>query len=350
MLGALIFACACLGACAGPRATRFEYAAPAMGTRFRLVLYAPDRALADRAAAAAFARIAALDACLSDYAPTSELNTLCRRTDTEAPLEAEVSPDLARVLALAQGWAERTAGAFDVTVGPYSRLWRRARRRGVPPAAAALREASASVGYRRLAVDATDRRVRFAASGMRLDLGAIGKGYALDAALATLRRHGLKSVLIDGGGDVLVGAAPPGHDGWRVVVSPAETGGPGEPVETGTMLVLVDAAVATSGDRARFLEAGGRRYSHLLDPRTGAALERRLQVSVLARDGATADALASAVSVLGPEEGLALVESIEAAGARVVGLGAERGRVWDTAAFRAAVSCAKTDASPVHVP
>jgi len=296
--------------CASPP-ERFEYSRPAMGTEFRIVLHASSRERADAAADAAFERLAELEACFSDYDPQSELGRLSRASDAGPTGAVAVSADLARVLARASELAAATGGAFDATVGPYVRLWRRAFRRAERPDAARLAAARAAVGHAALRVDPSARTVELAARGMRLDLGAIGKGYALDALLDVLAARGVARALVDGGGDVGAAAPPPGRVAWTVALDPLGSRA------AATGVALANAAVATSGDAFRFVEIDGTRYSHLVDPRTGEALTRRIAASVVAPDGATADALASALCVLGPEAGLACIRALPGTEARI---------------------------------
>lgn len=312
-LGALALAVAPSGAGPPPRRdarARHEFAQPHMGTTFRIVLYASDAGRARRAAEAALARVAELDAILSDYRTDSELMALCRRAGGGP---AAVGPDLFRVLSSAQDWAVRSDGAFDPTIGPVVRLWRRARRIGERPPADDLARARGLVGHAKLALDAGTRTARLAQPGMLLDLGGIAKGDAADEAQGVLRRYGIASALVAAGGDVVVSAPPPGRGGWSVVVAlPAALADPAmKPLE------LRDAAVSTSGDAEQFVTIDGVRYSHIVDPRTGVALTGRSAVAVIAPRGATADALATAVSVLGPEEGVALIEATEGAAALI---------------------------------
>ena len=287
---------------------RHEFAQPHMGTTFRIVLHAESPALASRAAAAAFARVAALDAALSDYRADSELTALVRRAGGPP---VPVGPDLFDVLREAQAWARRSQGAFDVTVGPVVQLWRRARRIGEMPAEAALAAARALVGQERLVLDARERTARLAAEGMRLDLGGIAKGFAADEAQAVLRAHGVTSALVAAGGDVVVSGPPPGRAGWSVEIAlPAPLRDPLAPP-----LELREAAVSTSGDAEQYVVLDGVRYSHIVDPRTGMALAGRSAAAVIAPRGTVSDALATAVSVLGPADGVALVESTPGAAA-----------------------------------
>jgi thiamine biosynthesis lipoprotein len=286
-------------ACAAPL-ERHAFARGAMGTEFRIVLYARDAEQARAAAEAALARIAALDRALSDYDPASELSRLGARSDAGAPTAwIRASDELFHVLDAGLCIARESDGAFDPTVGPLTALWRRARRQGELPDAAALAAACARTGHARLELDGGSRSVRLHAAGMRLDLGGIAKGYALDEALAALAAHGVERALVDGGGDVAAGAPPPGERGWRVAIAGLDSAD-FRADRAGTGILLAHAALATSGDLERSFELGGTRFSHILDPRTGMPLVERRLASVIAPDGTTADAWATALSVLGP--------------------------------------------------
>jgi FAD:protein FMN transferase len=270
-------------------AERFEAVEPHMGTLVRIQLYAADGAQAAAAFRAAFDRIEELDEHLSDYAPDSELNRLCR---AEPGRPVDVSGELFPVLEAAQKLAEATGGAFDVTVGPVTHLWRTARKSGHIPEAAAIRAALARSGYRKLHLDAEHGTAALEQVGMQLDLGGIAKGYAADEALAVLAELRIRSALVAMSGDLAIGDAPPGKRGWTVSA--------GEPAR---MLELANTAVSTSGDSEQHLDAGGTRYSHIIDPATGMGLTRAPVVTVIARHGIDADGLATAVSVLGAERG-----------------------------------------------
>ncbi|MHC4993091.1 MAG: FAD:protein FMN transferase [Planctomycetota bacterium] len=276
---------------------RYEYAQIIMGVEARITMFARDETTSRAAARAAFDRMVELEAVMSDYRPDSELMRLCRRSGT-GPVP--VSDDLFGVLDLASAFASASDGAFDPTVGPMVRLWREARRTGKRPGEADLEDARGRVGWSLVALDPDRLTVTLARPGMQLDLGGIGKGFAVDAALAELRAEGVEMALVDLGGDMAIGAAPPGHAGWRVALA---DGGP-----TPQVLRLAECAIAMSGDTEQFVEIDGVRYSHIVDPRTGLGLVNRAQVTVIAPDAATADALASALSVLGPEQGLRLLE------------------------------------------
>jgi thiamine biosynthesis lipoprotein len=303
-----------------------------MGAGFRIVLFAREQAIADRAAQAAYARVDQLNAILSDYDPASEISRLSQRT-LDGPMgePVRVSEELFHVLERSLEVAERTGGAFDVTVGPLTRLWRRSRDLQQLPTPQRLETARASVGYRFVRLDPKHRTVQLLAPRMKLDVAGIAVGYVVDEALATLRKHGADRALVDAGGDLGMTGAPPGKKGWRVAIQSLEA--PGE--TTGAYVELSNASISTSGDTYRFVEIDGKRYSHILDPKTGLGLTRRIGVTVIAPDGITADWLDTAIPVLGRERGTQLVESIPAAAARITTIDDEgRITVSETSRFR----------------
>lgn len=285
---------------------------PEMGTVFRVALYAPDDQTAQRAADAAFARIAQLNQTLSDYLPDSELSLLSTAGG------GEVGPDLYKMLHLSQEIAHKTDGAFDITLGPVIQLWRQARKDKKLPRAGEIEQALRASGYEKLLLTQTligRNLVKLTVPNMRLDLGGIAKGFAATEALHAMRRVGVTRALVVGGGDVVAGEAPPGKDGWRVDVRPF-----GESdASSARTLILHNAAVSTSGDLFQYVEIEGVRYSHIVDPETGLGLTRPMAVTVTAPlrrgGGTTTDAYATALSVLGPEQGLRVIEQIPGAAA-----------------------------------
>lgn len=281
---------------------RYELSEPHMGTLFRITLYAPDEATAKKAARSAFARIAELNRIMSDYLEDSELMRLCK---TGGTLPVSVGEDLFTILQTSLEVGRLSGGAFDVTVGPVVRLWRRTRRTLELPSPAELKKAMSVVGSDKIRLDPARRSVQLLVDGMLLDLGGIAKGYAAEEALAVLRRFGITRALIAAGGDIVAGDAPPGAPGWKVAVQAlSSVEAPAEHV-----LMLRNHAVSTSGDANQFAVIGGKRYSHVIDPRTGMGLVGRRSISVVAKSGTRADAFDTAVGVMGPEKGLKLIES-----------------------------------------
>jgi thiamine biosynthesis lipoprotein len=253
-----------------------------MGTLVTITLYAESPDQAQQGFVAAFSRIKALDSILSDYNPDSELSRVC---DAGATL----SPELSTVLLHAQRLARQTGGAFDITSGPLTRLWREARSQHRLPAAERIQEALRSTGYRKLEISEDGRHVRCLSTRMQLDAGGIAKGYAADEALVSLARIGIGSALVAVSGDVAMSGPPPGRTGWRIRVQ-------------NEILALANAAVSTSGDEFQFIQIEGIRYSHILDPRTGMPVRNGPTISVIAGSGIEADSLATAFSVTGPKK------------------------------------------------
>ncbi len=284
---------------------RFEFGSLEMGTRFRVVLYAADQSSAREASEAAFQRIRLLDQMLSDYRPDSELNRLCREANHSPQV---VSPELFHVLNRAQMLSAGTAGAFDVTAGPLARLWREARSRRRLPSQAEIAAARQRTGYRLLLLNPLTRSVRLSRDGMQLDLGGIAKGYAADEAIALLESLGFPHAMVEAGGDVRLGRAPPGAVGWRVGLAGSKVA---------VTIELSDNAVATSGDQFQFVDLAGRRYSHIVDPRTGMAMTDQRLVTIVAPDALTADSLATALSVMPPVDGMELIGRLPRVHARI---------------------------------
>ncbi|MGL4941796.1 MAG: FAD:protein FMN transferase [Thermoguttaceae bacterium] len=262
------------------------------------------------AAEYALAAFADVNATMSDYDTESEISRLVR---SECGVWHEVSEPLAAVLIASKEYAAASGGAFDITVAPLVKLWRRARREGVLPTCEQLDKAKLCVGNDLWELDTDKRRVRWSRDGVRFDLGAIAKGYAIDLAFERLVARGFRSVLVDAGGDVRVGDAPTGEQGWRLGLPPF---GPDE--KPHRIVCVKNVAIATSGDTERFVEIGGIRYSHIVDPVTGYGLVESPVVLVSAPTAMEADALASAVSVLGSSRGLALIETRPACAALVI--------------------------------
>jgi len=259
--------------------SRSEYARVRMGTRTRIVMYTDRPDQADAAAEAAFDRIEQMEAVLSDWRLESEVVAL--RSSQPATWRG-VSPDLERALRVSRVVSDMTAGAFDPACGRMTQSWRQARDRGTPPPT--WNEEIAEVGPPGDRVQIRSGGVRFMAPVPWLDFGGVGKGLAADAAIGTLRAHGVSAAMVDIGGDIACGGPPPIRSGWRVQV-------PGSHIE----LELAWCGVATSGAGAQSIGPD----SHILDPRTGRWMQRHDDVTVIAPSGAMADALASAGCVLG---------------------------------------------------
>lgn len=273
-----------------------------MGVKVTIAAYAPDEPAARTAVKAAYDRVTALENAMSDYLTHSELMRLCALAG-KGPVQ--VSDDLFRVLAYAQKVSRESEGAFDVTVGPLVQLWRTARRSGVLPTEAALKEARGRVGWQHMKLDRRRKTVALERPGMRLDLGGIAKGYAGDEAIRVLKQYGIRSALFEAGGDIVVSDPPPGRRGWTVqTITPS--GADERTIE------IRNRAISTSGNTVQFVEIGGVRYSHVVDPRTGLGLTTQFMATVTARHGITTDSISTAATALGPRKGQVLAKQFDA--------------------------------------
>ncbi|MCA9218301.1 MAG: FAD:protein FMN transferase [Planctomycetales bacterium] len=272
-----------------------------MGTKFEIIAYCDDAEKCSRAMDEAFKVVADLDAKLSNYKADSELNRFCAGAPHSQPVP--ISDDLLDVLRRSQEISEKTNGAFDVTIGQLSKLWRRAQRRKQLPSADRIADALASVGYKTIKLDPERHTASLTVANAQIDLGGIAKGYAINKALGELKKLGIERALVNGGGDVAVGVAPPGRDAWQVQVYDGSN-------DRIVILSLANQAVATSGNLYQFVEVDGKTYSHLVDPKTGIGLTTFVSSSVIAPDATSADAWASAIALVGAKEGLRLIESM----------------------------------------
>ena len=269
---------------------RFEYAHQQMGTQIRLVFYTTNNDKADSVASLAFNRIDALNKKLSDYLDNSELNLLANQVQKEVV----VSDDLYGVLKKANEVSEATNGAFDVTAGTLIQLWRKTRKTKILPTKLQLEIAKEHVGYKYITFPKKNV-VLLNANTIQLDLGGIGKGFTADEVIKVLELNGVTSALVDMGGDILVSNPPPGKEHWVLAFSYCNEKGK----EVTKKIGLKDAAVATSGDMYQYVEIEGEKYSHIINPQTGMALNNNVQVTTIAKNATEADALASAFSVMG---------------------------------------------------
>lgn len=265
---------------------RFEFVEPHMGTLFQIVLFAPDAAAAKPAAQAAFARIEELNRIMSDYVPDSELNRLCQQSTGTA---VRLSAELFDILQRSQVLAVRTSGAFDVTIGPAVKLWRQSRRDKKLPTADQLLAARAACGFEKLRLDPAKRTATLLVPHMSLDLGGIAKGYAADAALAVITGSGFNRAMVAASGDLALGAPPPGKSGWSVKLAPF-----GENLPYTLTVIVAHVGVSTSGAAEQFVEIGGIRYSHIIDPTTGLGLTTETAATVIAPSATLSDGLDNA--------------------------------------------------------
>lgn len=262
-----------------------------MGSPFLLIFYAKDSAQAKQLARQAFALVDSLNQVFSDYLPNSSLSQL----NATAGSGKYVQPPapLYEIIHIGLDARRQSRGAFNIAIGPLSIIWREAIRQKTFPSHEKIERAKKYVIERFIHLDALHRTVKLD-EGMRLDLGGIAKGYVAEAVIRQLQSENISSALADAGGDIVCSAPPPGSNGWVVGIN--LPGAENRMLEQTAL--LHNAAIATSGDQYQFLEHEGKRYAHIIDPRTGYGVTFSRNVTIVANDGTTADWLATACSVL----------------------------------------------------
>ncbi|MCE7042266.1 FAD:protein FMN transferase [Dyadobacter sp. CY312] len=299
---------------------RYTFEKGLMGSPFKLIIYAPDDSTANLAARSAFKRIEDLNASLSDYRDDSEINRVSAQSGSRKWIE--VSKDLFDILHISNDISRKTNGAFDATLGPIVQEWRRATRKGYLPDRKLIRSALSKTGYKKIKFDVANQKIALHKKGMRLDIGGLGKGYAADEAVKVLRSYGIKSAMIDAGGKLALMDPPPGEKGWKIVVS---TGS-----DSLRTIEYANVGIATSGPTYRYLEYEGKRYSHIVNPKTGIGLLFHLRTTVISPNATEADALATAFSVSGIDEGRKYLDRFPDNKVWLVEMKGEQVREWNT--------------------
>ena len=253
---------------------RLEKSDEAMGSTFSLIVYGNDRGKLETAAAAAFEEVRRLDRMLSNYDPASEWSRVNRDAGV-GPVK--VSPELFQLLSECTKYSRQSGGAFDITVGPLMKVWGFYKGEGRLSRPQDVADALLRVGYRHLRLDPAAQTVEFDRPAMELDPGGIGKGYAVDRMVDVLKRQGVHIALVTGAGSSIygLGAPPAEQKGWRITIRAL-------PHQAAAEVFLKNASLSTSGSYEKFFWAEGRRFSHLMDPRTGYPAQGTSSVSVLA--------------------------------------------------------------------
>ena len=270
---------------------RFEFVEPHMGTDFKIVFYTDSKNVFPKEVAKrVFARIAEIDNICSDYKEDSELSILNSLAGLGEAIS--ISDDLFNVLYASRQVSIKSKGSFNYTAGALTKLWRKAFRQKELPSQDDINAALRTIGDKHVILG-NRQKCHINKKGTRLDFGGIAKGYAVDEALKVLKNYGITIALVDGGGDIAVGDPPPGESGWTIQRAVFEENGE----LTTEPITLANQAIATSGDTEKYLEVDGKRYSHIIDPRTGYGVTKREIVSVVAPTCTEADAWATALSV-----------------------------------------------------
>jgi thiamine biosynthesis lipoprotein len=287
-----------------------------MGTFARVVVIAKNSNAAGKCIESAFTQINKVDDLMSDYKSDSEISRLNRDGFKKA---VKLSQSTYEVLQKSIEFSKRTNGAFDVSIGPLVELFRKAKDEQIFPDQNEIADARSKVGFEKLKLDDENRTVQFTVEGMQLDLGGIAKGCAVDKAVETMKTHGAIGGMVDLGGDIRCFGAPlKGRDHWVIGLQNPDAGKGLAGREVLLKLKMTNGAIATSGDYQQFVLIEGKRYSHIINRKTGTSTEGLSSVTIIADNATDADALATAVSVMGSENGLELIKKIPGAEAILI--------------------------------
>ena len=287
----------------GPKLHRFEDSRVSMACTYTVVVYGTDPKQLPLITTAALDEVDRIDGLMSNYKTESPLSQINREAGEHAVL---VEPELFRFLERCVRYSQQSDGAFDVTVGPLMKAWGFFRGEARIPWSFELWGVLRKVGYQQLRMDASQRTIQFARSGMELDLGGIAKGYAVDRVVELLKEQRIERAFVSAGGSTLYGlGAPPDSPGWEVKVQ--DPLAPHDPKKSATTLLLNNKCLSVSGNYEKFFKVRGVTYSHIMDPRTGRPVENMLSVAVVTQNGTDGDALDNAFYVQGVEKGKALL-------------------------------------------
>lgn len=302
-----------------------SYHQVSLGTVIEITLLSDREEAARKASLQAFQEIRRIEEWMSPWKEKSDVSRLNRSAGKEW---TTVSPETFQVLKKGQRLSERSAGGFDMTIAPLSDLWRKAREKGIPPPLEEVRKRLSLVNFRDLWLH-PEGKAFLKKAGMAIDLGGIAKGYAVDRASERLIGLGVQHFIVNAGGDLRTRGFKKDRP-WSIGIQH-----PRAPERLLAMLSVSDSAMATSGDYERFFFHQGKRYHHLLHPKTGFPAEECQSVTVLSKEAMLADGLATAIFVLGPEKGFALCQTIEGAECLMVD---KDGKVLMTAGLKDRIS------------
>lgn len=272
---------------------RFSFDEPKMGSPFNIVFYHSDSTQAVTLAKQCFKLVDSFVFIFSDYIDSSELSKLSASAAVNAK-PVNVSPAMLELLVASKMAFEKSEGTFDITIRPLIKFWRKARKVKEFPSDEAVQTKRSLIGFDKLLIDTVHKTATLSQPGMQLDLGGIAQGYIAQKVIDFLSSQQVYHALVNVSGDIVMSNAPPGSKGWNVGINVPETMDELLP----QTLQLQNIAVTTSGDAYQFIEHGGKRYSHIIDPRTGYGVTSQRNVTIIAKDGTTADWLSTACSIL----------------------------------------------------
>lgn len=302
---------------------KYTFSEPKMGSPLNITLYTDDSIKVNQIATEAYKIADSLNLIYSDYLENSELNLLSKKSGTNT--FTKVSPELWDILKLSVKASKQSEGAYDMTVGSIVKLWRKVRKEKVLPEGNILKNMLKSVGYQYIVLDSLTHSVKLLSANTQLDLGGIAKGYVAQVIVDFCKNEGIEKVLVDAGGDLAMAGI-----NWRIGVNIPDSE---ELMER--YLILQNQAVATSGNMYQYVEINGKKYSHIVNPHTGLGLTHQRNVTVIAPNGATADWLATACSVLSVKRALHLIKSMSNCELLMAEVQKGKLKMWQSEGFEA---------------
>jgi FAD:protein FMN transferase len=269
---------------------RFSFSQPKMGSAFTITFYDDDSAHAALTAQQCFALVDKYVLVYSDYMDSSELNLLCATSGIAVP----VSGALMDILLQSKTAFNKSGGSFDITLGPLTLLWRKARKEKQFPDDKSVKEKLALTGFNKIIIDSLQQTILLTQKGMQLDLGGIAQGYIAQKVINFLKENNIANALVNVSGDIAAVGAPPNTQGWSIGINLPQS----DKELLNQKLFVTNKAVTTSGDVYQYMEHKGKRYSHIIDPKTGYGITSGRNVTIIANDATTADWLTKACSLL----------------------------------------------------
>lgn len=285
---------------------RFQFTENKMGSTFSIIFYCDDSIKASALSKECFAIVDSMNNIFSDYSETSEVGKLASMTDVK---DQKVSDELFEVIRLSKNAWQRSDKSFDVTIGTLTQLWRKTKKENRFPTEEEIKKAKQTTGFKNVSYDISIKTISFKTPGLRLDFGGIVPGYVAQKVLDHLKTRNINIALVDASGDIVMADPPPGKEGWLVGINLPES----ENEVWDEKLELKNFAVSTSGDVYRYTVHNDKKYSHIIDPKTGYGVTSQRNVTVIANDGAEADWLATACSILPIKKALRLAKQRHAA-------------------------------------
>jgi FAD:protein FMN transferase len=279
---------------------RFQFSENKMGSPFDIIFYHTDSAEAVSISKECFDLVDSLNNIFSDYSSSSEVGRLASMTVKDQ----KVSNELFELILLSKQAWKRSGKTFDVTIGAITQIWRKVKKENRFLNDSEIKTAREQTGFENLIINKRAKTISFKKTGIRFDFGGIVPGYAAQKVIDLLKNKNISSALVDASGDIVVSDPPPGKNGWTIAINLPES----ENEMWDKKLLLKNFAVSTSGDVYRYMIHEGKKYSHIINPRTGYGVTSQRNVTVIAQDGTTADWLATACSILPIKKALKLAK------------------------------------------